>query len=149
MSREEELQGGTVVGSNVKLTGTIKDVNDIVVHGKVEGEVISEKNIVITEGAEIKGPVSADNVTISGKVIGSITAHTKFELLPGGNVNGSVATKDLVVQSGAILNGKCIMISNDKTIKIEEPKELEKKEEKNDEIKSEKPVEKDKVYELD
>ncbi|MEK7548542.1 MAG: hypothetical protein AAB499_01430 [Patescibacteria group bacterium] len=37
----EENSSGTIVGVNVALSGTLKDQNDIVVHGMVEGEVVS------------------------------------------------------------------------------------------------------------
>jgi cytoskeletal protein CcmA (bactofilin family) len=100
---------GTVVGANVKLTGTISDVNDITVHGTVEGEVVSDKTIVIAETASVKGPVTAQVVSISGRVNGSITAHQKLELLPTGQVNGSITTKDLNIKSGSTFNGKCVM----------------------------------------
>ncbi len=100
---------GTVVGANVKLTGTISDVNDITVHGTVEGEVISDKTVVIAETAAVKGPVTAQVVSISGRVNGSITAHQKLELLPTGQINGSITTKDLNIKSGAVFNGKCTM----------------------------------------
>lgn len=100
---------GTVVGANVKLTGTISDVNDITVHGTVEGEVVSDKTVVIAETASVKGPVTAQVVSISGRVNGSITAHQKLELLPTGQINGSITTKDLNIKSGASFNGKCVM----------------------------------------
>ncbi|MEK7184255.1 MAG: polymer-forming cytoskeletal protein [Patescibacteria group bacterium] len=107
---QEGMSGpGTVVGSNVKLTGTISDVNDITIHGTVEGEVVSDKTVVIAETASVKGPVTAQVVSVSGRVNGSITAHQKLELLPTGQINGSITTKDLNIKSGASFNGKCNM----------------------------------------
>lgn len=153
MAREEEIEGGTIVGSNVKLTGVLKDVNDIIIHGRVEGEVISEKNVVVTEKADIKGPITADSVVVNGKISGAVTARTKFELLPGGNVNGSIATKDLVIQSGAVFNGKCLMMQEKTIIPVEQAKA--EKDEKSKEETEEKPKEeateksKEKEYELD
>jgi len=104
---------GTVVGANVKLTGTISDVNDIVIHGTVEGEVISDKTITITETASVKGPVTGQLVSVSGKVNGAITAHEKLELQPTADVSGSLSTKELIIKSGAIFNGKSSMVKND------------------------------------
>lgn len=100
---------GTVVGANVRLNGVIKDVNDIAVHGYVEGEVISEKNVLIGETATVKGPVSGQIVTISGTVRGSVEASVKLELLPTAKIYGAVSTKDLIIRSGAIFNGKSAM----------------------------------------
>ncbi|OGD65562.1 hypothetical protein A3F08_02730 [Candidatus Berkelbacteria bacterium RIFCSPHIGHO2_12_FULL_36_9] len=124
---------GTVVGGNVKLTGTLKDVNDITVHGNVDGEVISEKNVSVTETASIKGPITAEIVLVSGKVNGSITATKKLEINPTGRVYGSIATSDLIIQSGAIFVGKST------TLKEMEPEEKKafKAEEKKESVESE------------
>lgn len=100
---------GTIVGANVKLTGTISDVNDITVHGTVEGEVISDKTITVAETASVKGPVTAQIISVSGKINGAVTAHQKIELLPSAQVNGSIATRELIIKSGATFNGKCSM----------------------------------------
>lgn len=114
---------GTTVGANVVLTGTIKDVNDIVVYGKVEGEVISEKSIFIGEGAQVKGPITAHIVTVSGKVKGSVEAHEKIELTSSAKIYGSITTKDLIIQSGAVFVGKSMMPDHEAEIKAEKEKE--------------------------
>ncbi len=104
---------GTVVGANVKLTGTISDVSDIVIHGTVEGEVISDKTITITETASVKGPVTGHLISVSGKVNGAVTAHEKLELQPTADVSGSLSTKELIIKSGALFNGKSTMAKSD------------------------------------
>lgn len=105
---------GTVVGANVKLIGTLSDANDIVIHGRIEGEVISNQAINISETAFIKGPISGEIVTIAGKVRGSITATGKLEILPTGKVFGSITSKDISIRSGAIFVGKCTMPEGEK-----------------------------------
>lgn len=100
---------GTIIGANVKLVGTLIDANEIIVHGRVEGEVTSEKMINITETAFVKGPITADMVQIAGEVQGSIVASGKLELLPTGKVFGSITAKDLSIRSGAVFVGKSNM----------------------------------------
>lgn len=113
--KERPMPGpGTVVGTNVKLTGVLKDTNDITVHGKVEGEVISDKNVLVTETAEIKGPVTAQNIIVAGKIHGTVNAEQKLELLPTAKVNGAINTRELIVKAGATLNGKSTMREEDK-----------------------------------
>lgn len=104
---------GTVIGANVKLLGAINDVNDITVHGKVEGEVNSEKTVTIGETAEIKGPVSGAIVTVAGLIRGSIEAIDRLEILPTGKVYGNIATGDLIIRSGAKFVGKSAVLKND------------------------------------
>lgn len=105
---------GTVVGGNVKLTGTLKDVNDITVHGQVDGEIISDRVVTVAETARVKGPITATSVTIAGSVNGAITASERCELLPSARVTGSVATADLSIKSGAVFNGKATMSVSEK-----------------------------------
>ena len=115
---------GTVVGANVKLVGTLQDASDIVIHGRIEGEVISSQGITVAETAYIKGPVSADVISIAGKIRGSITATGRLEILPTGKVFGSITSKDLSIKSGAIFIGKCTMPEQEKE-EMEEEKTIE------------------------
>ena len=110
----------TIVGVNVKLVGTLYDANEITIHGQIEGEVKSDKNIIIAETAYIKGPISAETVQVAGQVYGSITATSKLEILPTGKVYGSTTTKDLNIRSGAIFIGKSNMPNGEKEMVLEE-----------------------------
>lgn len=112
---------GTIVGSNVALTGTLKDDDDIAVYGMVEGEVLSEKTVTVGQTAQVKGPIRAAFVTIAGTVRGSVDASDKLEILETGKVFGSVNTKDLVIRSGAIFIGDCKMPSDEVNEAAAEP----------------------------
>ena len=113
-SEESSMSPGTVVGGNVKLTGTLKDVNDITIHGQVEGEIISDRIVTIAETAKVKGPITATSITISGTVNGDITASEKCELLPSARVSGSITTADLSIKSGAVFNGTSTMSATER-----------------------------------
>jgi cytoskeletal protein CcmA (bactofilin family) len=114
---EKPLPGpGTVVGANVKLVGTLRDVNDIAVHGIIEGEVISERTITVGETAQIKGPVSGQVVSVAGVIRGSIDASTRLEILPTGKVYGNITARDLIIRSGALFIGKSVMAAEDEKI---------------------------------
>ncbi|TSC93431.1 MAG: hypothetical protein CEN89_106 [Candidatus Berkelbacteria bacterium Licking1014_7] len=128
----QEVQEGTVVGANVKLSGTISDNNDIIIHGTVEGEVVSEKNINISPSAKVSGPVKGSIITVAGEVEGDITGYDKTEVLPTAKINGSITTKELIIQSGAVFNGKCQMNEEAREVKkdIDQKKEKEEKSEK-------------------
>lgn len=110
MNDKKILSGpGTIVGVNVKLVGTLHDANEIIIHGKIEGEVISEKSVIVTETAFVKGPISAELVQVAGQVNGAVTASGKLEIMPTGKIIGSVMTKNLSIHSGATFVGKSAM----------------------------------------
>lgn len=119
--QEDGSGPGTVVGVNVALSGTLKDQNDIVVHGMVDGEVISDKTVSIGQSAQIKGPVKAIVVTVAGVVRGEVTASDRVEVMESGKVFGTITTKDLIVRSGAIISGKIEMATEPEPVSTEEP----------------------------
>lgn len=138
MGDKKNLSGpGTVVGANVKLVGTLSDANEIIVHGKVEGEVISEKCVTVSETAFVKGPVSAEIVQIAGEVHGSIVATGKLEIMPTGKVFGSTTTKDLNIRSGAVFVGKSNMPEQTKELELAGEENLEEVKKEKDESKKE------------
>ena len=109
-NRERPIAGpGTIIGNSVMLTGVLKDAGDISIHGRIEGEVTSERTIIIGETAEVKGPVSGQIVTVAGTVRGSIDAGQKLEILPSGKVFGGISCRELTIRSGAIFVGKSTM----------------------------------------
>lgn len=100
---------GTVIGGNVTLVGALRDNSDVTIHGSVEGEVASERNVTIGETAQIKGPVNGATVTVAGLVRGSVEAQIRVEILATGKILGDIVTKDLIIRSGATFIGKCTM----------------------------------------
>lgn len=131
MGDKKPISGpGTIIGANVKLVGTISDANEIIIHGKIEGEVISEKSVVISETAYVKGPISAEMVQVAGEVHGSIVATGKLEILPTGKLIGSTTTKDLNIRSGAIFVGKSNMPEGEKGLISEKEMKDENEQEK-------------------
>ncbi|MBI4948265.1 polymer-forming cytoskeletal protein [Candidatus Berkelbacteria bacterium] len=123
---------GTVVGVNVALSGTLKDQNDIIIYGMVDGEVFSEKHVNVGETAQVKGPVRGDIVTISGTVRGEINALTRLEITESGKVYGSILTKDLVVNSGALIMGQVEMGERDEDEDVVEKEDSDTENEKTD-----------------
>ncbi len=105
---------GTVIGANVKLVGALRDVNDITIHGAVDGEVVSEKAITVGETATVKGPVAGATITIAGTVRGAVEADSRLEIMPTGKVYGNITTRDLIIRSGATFVGKSTMASDEK-----------------------------------
>lgn len=105
----KQQEVGTIVGSSVHLTGSIKDSSDIVIFGSVDGEVSSDQKIVIEESARVKGPITGREILVSGVVTGTVTAKDRLELSPTGVIKGNIDTNTLLIHSGASFIGKCNM----------------------------------------
>jgi len=95
-----------VLSSDVEIKGTVKFTNDLVVDGKIEGEIASDGNLTVGENARIKAEVKTGTVIVYGKVHGNISVTDRVELKASAEVVGDIKAKTLVIEAGAIFVGK-------------------------------------------
>jgi cytoskeletal protein CcmA (bactofilin family) len=95
-----------VLSSDVEIKGTVKFNNDLVVDGKIEGEITSDGNLTVGENARLRAEIKTGTVVVYGKVHGNITAAERVELKASGEVVGDIKTKTLSIEAGAIFVGK-------------------------------------------
>lgn len=95
-----------VLAQGIEIIGTIKFQSDMIIDGKVEGEIQSDKGkVTIGENARIKGDVKAGEVKMFGKVEGTINSE-RCELKANSQLKGDIKTKALKMEEGALLSGK-------------------------------------------
>lgn len=95
-----------VLAQGIEITGSIKFSNDMIIDGKVDGKIESDKGkVTIGENAQIKGDVKAGEVKMYGKVEGTIDSG-RCELKPKSELKGDIKTKSLSMEEGAILSGQ-------------------------------------------
>ncbi len=95
-----------VLSSDVEIKGTVKFADDLVVDGKIEGEITSDGNLTVGENARLKAEIKTGTVVVYGKVHGNITATSRVELKASAEVVGDIKTKTLSIEAGAIFVGK-------------------------------------------
>jgi len=95
-----------VLSSDVDIKGTVKFTNDLVVDGRIEGEIQSEGNLTVGENARLKAEIKTGTVVVYGKVHGNIIASDRVELKASAEVVGDIKAKTLSIEPGAIFVGK-------------------------------------------
>lgn len=95
-----------VLSTDVEIKGTVKFTNDLVVDGKIEGEITSDGNLTVGENARIKAEIKTATVVVYGKVHGNINATDRVELKASAEVVGDIKAKTLSIEAGAIFVGK-------------------------------------------
>ena len=95
-----------VLSADVEIKGTVKFTNDLVVDGKIEGEITSAGNLTVGENARIKAEIRTGTVVVYGKVHGNLTATERVELKSSAEVVGDIKAKTLSIDAGAIFVGK-------------------------------------------
>jgi hypothetical protein len=80
-----------VLSSGIEITGSIRFSNDMIIDGKIDGEITSD--------------VTAGEVKIYGKVEGKITSQ-RCELKDKSKINGDIKSKVFSMEEGAQLSGR-------------------------------------------
>jgi cytoskeletal protein CcmA (bactofilin family) len=104
---EGELNGfvdaGTVFRGELQFETTFR------VEGKVEGTIVSNGTLVVGEGGVVEGEIRVAQVFVSGTVRGKVHASRRLQICKEGKAFADLETPSLVIEDGAILEGRCTM----------------------------------------
>ena len=106
LSRPPAGASRNILSSDVEIKGTVKFTNDLIIDGKIEGEIFSDGSLTVGENARLKAEIKTATVVVYGKVHGNITAVDRIELKSSAEVIGDIRTKTLSIEAGAIFVGK-------------------------------------------
>ena len=122
---ESQSDETTIISSGVKIDGKLTSSGNIRVEGEIQGDISSQRNVVVGEGGKVNGQINADTITIGGKVSGTVKANEKLKLDPNGYLKGDIFTKILVIEACARFDGKSKMGDQENTWKRIEPAKTE------------------------
>ena len=122
---ESQSDETTIISNGVNIDGKLTSSGNIRVEGEIQGDISSQRNIVVGEGGKVNGQINADSITIGGKVSGTVRAKEKLVLDPKGYLKGDIFTKILVVEASARFDGKSKMGDSEDTWKPKEPDKTE------------------------
>ena len=97
------IQNGTVIVGQVQSEGNIR------IDGKLDGSLKSKGKLVVGASGIITGDVSCSNANVEGKIDGKLEVADMLVLKQTAVIEGDIYTKKLVVEEGAVFNGKINM----------------------------------------
>jgi cytoskeletal protein CcmA (bactofilin family) len=97
------LGAGTTYQGKLNFQGSVR------VDGNFKGEVDSQGTLVVGKDAHIEGKVNVGQMIVSGAIQGEVEAVEKVVLHKTANLVGSLKTPVLVIEEGAVLEGKVTM----------------------------------------
>ena len=106
--------GKCYLSSDVKIKGSITLQKELVIDGKVQGQINSDGVLTIGESADIRGEIQTRSVTVYGKVHGNITAK-RCELKSNCTLQGDLKAARLIIEEGATFIGTSQISPHHKT----------------------------------
>jgi cytoskeletal protein CcmA (bactofilin family) len=95
-----------ILSSDVEIKGSLKFSNDLIIDGKIDGEVSSDGSLTVGENAVVTGEIKTKSVVIFGKVNGNITVTERCELKSAAILEGDITAGTLSIEEGATFMGK-------------------------------------------
>ena len=104
----------SIIDKELTIDGTVSTTGRLIVKGILKGTIIG-KNVVIAEEGSVYANAKVASMTIGGTFEGEIRALKKLILLSTGKCTGKVVCKDLVIETGGILNAQVTCLSGEDT----------------------------------
>ncbi|TDI76270.1 MAG: polymer-forming cytoskeletal protein [Bacteroidetes bacterium] len=117
MSKQIDTPGPVqinMIGEGTTVEGTLRAKDDIRISGRIIGSLVVEGKAIIAAGGEVEGDVNAGDADVAGRIKGEISVKGRLLLKSTARVEGTIRTTRLIVEEGAIVEGKCEMGQLDK-----------------------------------
>jgi len=99
----------TIIGKNTTIEGNIKSQGTMRIDGNVTGKIEVQGNMIIGDNSKIEADIKADNISVSGEITGNLTVKNQVQITSTGKVYGDIEVQNLIIDEGAIFEGKCKM----------------------------------------
>ena len=107
--RDHESEIVSLLGEGVEFQGELSFSHGIRVDGIVRGKIQSSACLLIGPKGRVDAEISIRRVSINGEFHGVIRATERVEIHKEGKVFGEIFTPCLIIEAGAMFEGKCNM----------------------------------------
>ncbi|MBF0317003.1 MAG: polymer-forming cytoskeletal protein [Nitrospirae bacterium] len=104
-----------LIGCGVSIKGRLSFDGILRIDGVFEGEIDATGTLVVGEEGVLRSTIKVDTAIISGEVRGIVEAIRKVELHARARMYGEIRTPVIVVYTGALFVGDCLMVDQGNT----------------------------------
>ena len=104
----------SILGPEVEIKGDVNVTVDLLIYGKVFGNINSKGTVNSANGSLVKGNITAGNASISGEVQGALDIASKIVLGKNSYLSGNLKAAIITIEEGAKFDGMCKMIQDNK-----------------------------------
>jgi len=95
----------SIIDKGLTVDGTVSCKGQLVIKGTLKGTLVGEIVVIAEDGAAYTD-MKVTSITIGGIFEGKVSASEELIILSTGKCSGTVTCKNLVVESGGILNAE-------------------------------------------
>lgn len=99
------------VDASMQGTLVFKDPVNLKINGRFEGQLTTKGSLTIGQNATVNANIEGEAIEVAGKVTGDIVAKRELKLDGTAQVIGNIVTPTLVIDKGAIFDGRSKMLA--------------------------------------
>jgi cytoskeletal protein CcmA (bactofilin family) len=107
-----EPRAAGVIAPGLFLRGELHGEDDLIIEGRVEGEITLKRHLTIERTGIIVANVTTQNITVKGEMRGDMTAADKVEIHQGARVVGNITAPRVIIAEGARFKGHIDMLGS-------------------------------------
>lgn len=111
----------TLIGKDAVIEGKVLVKQSIRIDGRVKGELEAADTATVGGTGEVEGNIKAKNIVVGGKVQGSLDATAKVTLEATSVLRGDLSASRLIIEEGAVFNGRSSMDADSAAHKSKPP----------------------------
>ncbi len=105
-----------VLGPSITIKGTLAGDEDLLIEGRVEGEVSFQKHsVTVGKSGRIKADLKCKNIYVEGQVYGNLYGQEVVVIKTSGKVNGNAVAPRVSLEDGCHFHGSIDMQPKGKT----------------------------------
>jgi len=108
-SKDKPEEIASILAEGVEMEGELSFAHGLRVDGVVKGKIRSEAFLVIGPKGRVDAEVVIRRISINGEFRGVVRASDRVEVHREGRVYGEIFTPCLIIEAGALFEGKCNM----------------------------------------
>jgi cytoskeletal protein CcmA (bactofilin family) len=108
--KSDQISGFLDQGTSI--TGELQFSNTLRIDGNFHGSITSGDMLIVGEHAVVHADIKVGEIEIHGQVFGNVEVKRRAEISSTGRLRGDIQTSILIVQAGAVLDGKSQMASD-------------------------------------
>jgi cytoskeletal protein CcmA (bactofilin family) len=109
--RHEQGEWTGFLEKGVRLEGKLESDGTFRIDSVMKGSLTSAETLILGEHAVIEGQIHGNYVIIAGRFDGVIEAKGRVEIRTKAIVTGEIHTPCLIIEPGAVFDGRCHMLS--------------------------------------
>jgi len=98
-------QSSLMIGQGVSITGTIKAENEVIIQGKIDGD-IDCNNVSINKSGIVKGKIQSEIMTVEGKIEGEFNVNSILHIKSNGSAIGKISYGNIQIDEGGKIFGE-------------------------------------------